>query len=70
MMFSYLNFKKSCRSRGKDPFEVMILELLLFGGFFVHFDLGGMNLHPGAAFPGRKSADFVLRSSGLCQNSV
>jgi hypothetical protein len=40
----------------------MILELLLFGEFFGHFDLAGLNLRPrpGLVFPGGKSADFVL----------
>jgi hypothetical protein len=38
--FSYLNFKKVV-DHGKDPFELMILKLLLFGGFFAHFDLDG-----------------------------
>jgi hypothetical protein len=51
--FSYLNLKNVVDC-GKDPFELMILELLLFGGFFTHFDLAGLNLRPGVGLPRRK----------------
>jgi hypothetical protein len=52
MTFSYLIIKKVV-DHGKDPFEFMILELLLFGGFFAH-DLVILNLCPGTGIPRRK----------------
>jgi hypothetical protein len=50
MTFSYLNFKIVV-DHGKDPFELMMLELLLFGGFFAHFDRAGLNLRQGTGTP-------------------
>jgi hypothetical protein len=53
--------------RGKDPLELMLLELLPFRGFFANFDLACLNLRPGAGIPRRK-IDFDLPSSVLCLN--
>jgi hypothetical protein len=40
--FSYLNFK-IVGIRGKEHFELLIHELLPFGGFVSHFDIADLN---------------------------
>jgi hypothetical protein len=45
MTFSYLNFT-TVNVHGKEHLKLLILELLMFRGFFVHCELGGLNQHP------------------------
>jgi hypothetical protein len=45
LAFSYLNFKKLTFAV-KSNSELLILELLPFGGFFAHFDLADLNQRP------------------------